>query len=196
MYDENKILIAIAEGSESAMKKLYDLYKIKVYNSAISYTQNVKDAEEILQDVFISISVLKNYAHEKGVITFFELANVDEVSEDLPPLVDFYRYAGEFGVSVTTSTSAHFNGGDGSCGDGAVAICIDNTRFSSLGASLGEGDCSHAFQIGPHGCGSWRMVVVGNGDGSTSLHFQYRTGTTDQWRTKMHIDPLDCDPTC
>lgn len=34
---------------------LYDIYKIKVYNLALNYLQNVEDAEEITQDVFYTI---------------------------------------------------------------------------------------------------------------------------------------------
>ena len=89
-----------------------------------------------------------------------------------------------------------FNGGDGTCGDGARAICVDTLR-GGLGNLLGEGDCSYAIQIGPDGtCGTWRIVVVGNGDGTTSLHFQYRTSTFNQWKNKMHIDPAECNSTC
>jgi len=133
--------------------------------------------------------------HEKAVITFFELDNVTDVSESLPPLVSYYKYVGTKGIAVTTDTVSCFNGGNGSCADAAVSICIDDIR-GDLGTILGEGECSHSIQIGPNNCGSWRIIVVGNGDGSTSLHFQYRTATTDQWRTKFHVDPLDCDPPC
>lgn len=34
---------------------LYDVYKVKVYNIALSYLKNVEDAEEITQDVFLTI---------------------------------------------------------------------------------------------------------------------------------------------
>lgn len=55
MIDESSCLKAIAEGSEKALKQLYTLYSDKVYNTIISYTKNEEDAEEVLQDVFITI---------------------------------------------------------------------------------------------------------------------------------------------
>ena len=52
---ENKILKEIAGGSETALQELYGRYSVKAYNTIISYTQNVEDAEEVLQDVFINV---------------------------------------------------------------------------------------------------------------------------------------------
>lgn len=135
--------------------------------------------------------------HEKGVITFFELDNITGVDKDNPPLVSFYKYIGQKGTTtVTEGFSKEFNGGDGSCGDLARAICIDTLR-GPLGTLLGEGDCSYAIQWGPDSsCGSWRIIPIGNGDGTTSLHFQYRTNTLNDWKSKFHIDPADCSSEC
>ena len=55
MSDENDWINEIAAGSESALKKLYDRYSVKVFNTSISYTKNHEDAEELLQDVFVAI---------------------------------------------------------------------------------------------------------------------------------------------
>lgn len=55
MSDENDLIKEIATGNEIALKKLYDHYSVKVFNTAISYTKNHEDAEELLQDVFITI---------------------------------------------------------------------------------------------------------------------------------------------
>jgi len=52
---ENKILKEIADGSETALQELYGRYSVRAYNTIISYTQNVEDAEEVLQDVFINV---------------------------------------------------------------------------------------------------------------------------------------------
>jgi RNA polymerase sigma-70 factor (ECF subfamily) len=45
----------IIEKDRDNFRKLYELYSDKVYNTAISYAQNVSDAEEITQDVFANI---------------------------------------------------------------------------------------------------------------------------------------------
>lgn len=52
---ENHLIELIADGDKLAFRKLYDLHKTKVYNTALSYTQDISDAEEITQDVFTSI---------------------------------------------------------------------------------------------------------------------------------------------
>jgi RNA polymerase sigma-70 factor (ECF subfamily) len=46
---------AIAKGNETALKKIYEQYSVKVFNTIISYTKNQEDAEELHQDVFITI---------------------------------------------------------------------------------------------------------------------------------------------
>ncbi|MEM9546119.1 MAG: RNA polymerase sigma factor [Bacteroidota bacterium] len=52
--DEN-IIRLIAEGDQQAFKKLYDQFSSMVFNTALSYAQDNNDAEEITQDVFVSI---------------------------------------------------------------------------------------------------------------------------------------------
>ena len=37
-------------------EKLYNQYSVLVYNLALNYLQNIEDAEEITQDVFIQIN--------------------------------------------------------------------------------------------------------------------------------------------
>ena len=39
----------------SDFRKIYDQYKILVYNVALHYLQNIEDAEEITQDVFVQL---------------------------------------------------------------------------------------------------------------------------------------------
>lgn len=37
------------------LEEIYSMYKNKVYNLALQYVQNIEDAEEITQDVFVNI---------------------------------------------------------------------------------------------------------------------------------------------
>ncbi len=53
--DEKNWLKSIANGSEEALKLLFTSYGDRVYNTILSYTKNAEDAEEILQDVFVTI---------------------------------------------------------------------------------------------------------------------------------------------
>lgn len=55
MIDEKSCLQAIAQGSEASLEQLYNHYADRVYNTLISYTKNEEDAEELLQDVFVTV---------------------------------------------------------------------------------------------------------------------------------------------
>lgn len=55
MNTDSKLIQAIATGDRQAFKTLYDQYSDRVYNLALSYAKNIKDAEEITQDVFVKI---------------------------------------------------------------------------------------------------------------------------------------------
>ncbi|MEO1257460.1 MAG: RNA polymerase sigma factor [Bacteroidota bacterium] len=64
MNQPQQIISAIALGDKTAFHELYALFSDKVYNTALSYVQNKPDAEEITQDVFVS--VFRNAARFKG----------------------------------------------------------------------------------------------------------------------------------
>lgn len=64
MNSEFDIVRDIAKGSTGALAKLYTLYSDKVYNTALSYCKNFKDAEDITHDVFLKI--YKNASQFKG----------------------------------------------------------------------------------------------------------------------------------
>jgi len=49
------LLIRLKSGDKSALKELYDLHGLAVYNTALNYVQDVMIAEEITQDVFIEV---------------------------------------------------------------------------------------------------------------------------------------------
>ena len=43
------------EGDESAFKTIIDTYKKMVFNTALGFVQNIEDAEDVTQDVFIKV---------------------------------------------------------------------------------------------------------------------------------------------
>lgn len=45
----------IGAGDQTALRQLYTLFETKVYNTALAYLQDVPDAEEATQDVFIEV---------------------------------------------------------------------------------------------------------------------------------------------
>ena len=53
--DEAQFLMEMANGNEKPLDYFYNKYAAKVYSTSLSYTKNEEDAEELLQDVFISL---------------------------------------------------------------------------------------------------------------------------------------------
>lgn len=50
-----KLLLQIRQGNETAFTDLFDLYRSRIYTTALRLTRNEWAAEEILQDTFIKI---------------------------------------------------------------------------------------------------------------------------------------------
>lgn len=55
MNIETELIKQISQGDKIAFKELYSLFSNKVYATALHYLQNIPDAEEVTQDVFLSI---------------------------------------------------------------------------------------------------------------------------------------------
>lgn len=55
MQEHDKLSEDLKRGDPKALESLFSVYKDKVYNTALSYLQNVQDAEELTQDVFIEV---------------------------------------------------------------------------------------------------------------------------------------------
>ncbi|MEM9326422.1 MAG: RNA polymerase sigma factor [Bacteroidota bacterium] len=53
--DDRQLVHAIAAEDQSAFEVLYTSYSSKVYNTLLSYTRSEEDAEELLQDVFVTV---------------------------------------------------------------------------------------------------------------------------------------------
>ncbi|MCB0669412.1 MAG: RNA polymerase sigma factor [Saprospiraceae bacterium] len=55
MKSDQNWVAGLTGGQLQTFRDLYDLFSDKVYNTALSYTQNTVDAEEVTQEVFIRI---------------------------------------------------------------------------------------------------------------------------------------------
>ena len=64
MEEDIDIIKSVSAGDKNAFRLLYDLYSERVYNTALSYIKAEEQAEEITQDVFVSI--YKNAHQFKG----------------------------------------------------------------------------------------------------------------------------------
>ena len=57
---ESKIIEQLKAGSKEAFRSLYDAYSPKIYAFALSYLKNEADAEELLQEVFLKLWVVRD----------------------------------------------------------------------------------------------------------------------------------------
>jgi len=64
------IITECINGSRTAQKQLYDLYKVKMYTLCLRYMSSKADAEDMLQEGWVKVfSNLQSYNSEKG--TFY-----------------------------------------------------------------------------------------------------------------------------
>jgi RNA polymerase sigma-70 factor, ECF subfamily len=54
-YSKKNIYISKMKNQEADFQNIYNQYHILVYNAALNYLQNIEDAEEITQDVFVQV---------------------------------------------------------------------------------------------------------------------------------------------
>lgn len=68
------------------MTELYEQYKNRVYNLALSYVQNNEEAEEITQDVFVAIHfALEKFEHKSEMSTWIYRITINKS-------IDFIRF--------------------------------------------------------------------------------------------------------
>ncbi|UEG52186.1 RNA polymerase sigma-70 factor [Mucilaginibacter daejeonensis] len=72
LIGEKVLLEQIAKGNEIAFRRVFDLYKTKVYTFIVGFTHSRADAEEILQDTFLTLwqnrYTLNNIEHPRNYI--------------------------------------------------------------------------------------------------------------------------------
>lgn len=69
--DENRWIEAIIKGDQAAFEQLYNTYSDRIYNTIISYTKNEEDAQEVLQDVFVTVyRTVKNFKFQSSAGTW------------------------------------------------------------------------------------------------------------------------------
>jgi RNA polymerase sigma-70 factor (family 1) len=72
---------AIAEGDEASFERFFEFYRVRVYALAFKWTKSVYCAEEITQDVFISVwKARKSLASVKDPDTYFYTIIYNKIS--------------------------------------------------------------------------------------------------------------------
>jgi RNA polymerase sigma-70 factor (family 1) len=59
LYDEAELLQSVAKGDERAFRIIYDQHKKKIYHYAMGFLHSELHAEEIMQEVFLKIWLMK-----------------------------------------------------------------------------------------------------------------------------------------
>jgi RNA polymerase sigma-70 factor, ECF subfamily len=86
LLENEKLISDLKQRSPKALEELYNLFKNKVYNTVISYIQNLSDAEEITQDIFIEIfRSIHKFKSESNLSTWIYRITVNKS-------LDFIRY--------------------------------------------------------------------------------------------------------
>jgi RNA polymerase sigma-70 factor (family 1) len=84
--EQDKLIEELKRGDSKALESLFNIYKDKVFNTAISYVQNPQDAEEITQDVFVEVfNSAGKFKGESGLSTWIYRITVNKS-------LDFIRY--------------------------------------------------------------------------------------------------------
>lgn len=60
IYNETEIIILVSEGDQNAFAKLFEHYQNKIYGVALKLTRSATLAEEIVEDVFLKIWLMRS----------------------------------------------------------------------------------------------------------------------------------------
>lgn len=83
------------------LKAFYDKYKSIVYNLALSYSANKEDAEEITQDVFLTVfKKMSGFRNESKVETWIYRVTINKSLDYLKAKKRFKRNFMNDGVSI------------------------------------------------------------------------------------------------
>lgn len=77
--NEHELIDAIAKGDQQAFRLLVDTYKKRVFNTVLGFLQNIENAEEVTQDVFVKVyETLGNFKRESKLSTWIYRISVNQ----------------------------------------------------------------------------------------------------------------------
>jgi RNA polymerase sigma factor (sigma-70 family) len=80
--EEKEIIIRLKKNDENAFLILVDLFSKKVYNTCIGMLQNMEDAEDVTQEIFITIHLnIKEFKEESSLSTWIYRISVNKCLE-------------------------------------------------------------------------------------------------------------------
>jgi RNA polymerase sigma-70 factor (ECF subfamily) len=80
--EEKEIIIRLKKNDEKAFQILVDLFSKRVYNTCIGMLQNMEDAEDVTQEIFITIHLnIKEFKEESSLSTWIYRISVNKCLE-------------------------------------------------------------------------------------------------------------------
>lgn len=80
--EEKEIIIRLKQNDENAFRLLVDLFSKKVYNTCIGMLQNVEDAEDVTQEIFLTIHLnIKEFNSNSTLSTWIYRISVNKCLE-------------------------------------------------------------------------------------------------------------------
>lgn len=80
--EEKEIIMRLKKNDEKAFQVLVDLFSKRVYNTCIGMLQNMEDAEDVTQEIFITIHLnIKEFKEESSLSTWIYRISVNKCLE-------------------------------------------------------------------------------------------------------------------
>lgn len=80
--EEKEIIIRLKQNDEKTFQVLVDLFSKRVYNTCIGMLQNMEDAEDVTQEIFITIHLnIKEFKEESSLSTWIYRIAVNKCFE-------------------------------------------------------------------------------------------------------------------
>lgn len=81
---ERDYISALQKGDKSALQNIYHLYSERLYNSILAYLKNKEDAEEVLQDVFVTLFQKANqFEYNSSLATWLHRISINKALDHL-----------------------------------------------------------------------------------------------------------------
>lgn len=96
-----------------SINEIYHTYKNLVYNLALNYVQNVEDAEEITQDVFLSVhDSLENFRQDSKMSTWIYRITINKSLDFIKSRNRKKRFAKLISIFKSDGSPIHFETAD------------------------------------------------------------------------------------
>jgi len=80
--EEKEIITRLKKNDEKAFSTLVDLFSKKVYNTCVGMLQNIEDAQDVTQEVFITVHInIKEFKEESSLSTWIYRISVNKCLE-------------------------------------------------------------------------------------------------------------------